>query len=298
MYGCRFLCSLLLRAINLEIELNVKNDKAMSPDSPSGGGQSPSPIIRVQDLTVRYGEDTILQDVTFDVFPGEIMAVLGRSGCGKSTLFKAMIGLVERSAGTVFIDGSIVQAGIEADNERILRKIGVLFQSGALFTSMTVAENVAFPLRQFTKLPHKNIEQLIRIKLSQVGLLGRELYLPAELSGGMQKRVALARAMALDPKILFFDEPSAGLDPVTSAELDETILNITQALGTTIIIVTHELESIFHVASRAIMLDAEERGIIAQGTPEELRQNCSDVRVQQFFRRTSGEMVEKITVPV
>jgi len=277
--------------------VNLTKHTPKCTNSYSRADKSSDPIIRVQDLSVRYGEDIILQGVTFDVFPGEIIAVLGRSGCGKSTLFKAMIGLIERSEGTVFIDGSIVQAGANAENERVLRKVGVLFQSGALFTSMTVAENVAFPLRQFTKLSQKNIEQLIRIKLSQVGLLGREHYLPAELSGGMQKRVALARAMALDPKILFFDEPSAGLDPVTSAELDDTILNITQALGTTIIIITHELDSIFSVASRAIMLDAEERGIIAQGSPEELRQSCSDVRVQQFFRRTSREMPEKKTSP-
>lgn len=280
--------------------MNDKNNQAAAQGPTSESPESTSrtsPIIRVQNLTVRYGEDTILRDVSFDVFPGEIMAVLGRSGCGKSTLFKAMIGLIESADGTVFIDGIMVHAMSDEENDKMLRKVGVLFQSGALFSSMTVAENIAFPLRQFTRLPEKNIGQLVKIKLSQVGLAGREHYLPAELSGGMQKRAALARAMALDPKILFFDEPSAGLDPVTSAELDETILNITQALGTTIIIITHELESIFHVASRVIMLDAEERGIIARGTPDELKGNCSDIRVQQFFRRSFYNPTDERKIP-
>jgi len=175
----------------------------------------------------------------------------------------------------------------EGGSERVLRKIGVLFQSGALFSSMTLAENVAFPLRQYTTLPERTIEQLVILKLSQVGLTGCERMLPLELSGGMQKRAALARAMALDPKILFFDEPSSGLDPVTSVELDRTILEINRALGTTMIIVTHELSSIFAIANRVIMLDAQEKSIIAEGKPDELKERSDDPRVRDFFSRSA-----------
>ncbi|MEW6114923.1 MAG: ATP-binding cassette domain-containing protein [Thermodesulfobacteriota bacterium] len=247
------------------------------------------PIISVRNVTAGYGDEIIIQDVSFDVFEGEIFSILGRSGCGKTTLFKVMTGLLEPVEGAVLIDGEEICCGESAQTGAVLKKVGVTFQSGALFTSMTLAENAAFPLRLHTRLSADTIEQIVRLKLSEVGLAGFEELLPAELSGGMQKRAALARAMALDPKILFFDEPSAGLDPVTSATLDETILKINKSLGTTMVIVTHELASILRTADRVIMLDREEKTIIAQGSPQELRDKSDDPRVRDFFNRSASE---------
>ncbi len=255
-------------------------------DSSTNDSTATRTIISVKNLRVGYGDEIILQDVSFDVGEGEVFAILGRSGCGKTTLFKAIIGLLPPAGGEVIIDGERVLPVAEEGAGRVLRKIGVLFQSGALFSSMSLAENVAFPLRQYTTLPERTIEQLVTLKLSQLGLAGWEKSLPLELSGGMQKRAALARAMALDPKILFFDEPSAGLDPVTSVELDRTILEINRALGTTMVIVTHELSSIFTIANRVIMLDAQEKSIIAQGKPDELKEMADDHRVREFFSRS------------
>lgn len=245
-----------------------------------------APIISVRNLTLGYGDEVIIEKVSFDVYNGEIFGILGRSGCGKTTLFKAMIGLIEPWSGEIIVEGEPLALAAYDGSKASLRRIGVLFQSGALFTSMTIAENVAFPLRMNTNLPNSIIERLVKIKLAEVGLAGYERLMPAELSGGMQKRAALARAMALDPQILFFDEPSAGLDPVTSAELDQTILKINRTLGTTIIIVTHELASIFSIAARVIMLDRDSKNIIAQGSPLALRDHSTDSRVQDFFRRS------------
>lgn len=247
------------------------------------------PIIEVKNVTVGYADTPILQDVSFEVFRGEVFAILGGSGCGKTTLFKVMTGLLEPLSGEVFIEGEKVLPLLDGGTNPLLRKIGVLFQSGALFSSMTIAENVAVPVMQHTDLNQQTTELLVALKLAEVGLSGYEGFLPSEISGGMQKRAALARAMALDPKILFFDEPSAGLDPVTSARLDQMIVQINRGLGTTMVIVTHELASILSIAQRVILLDREEKNIIAEGAPKDLMEHSEDHRVRNFFRRSVSE---------
>ena len=245
-------------------------------------------VIQVKDLVARYGEDIILDRVTFDVHVGEIFAVLGGSGSGKSTLLKHLIGLLRPDSGQVLIDGDDIANCDEKKLQQILKKIGVLYQSAALFGSMTLAENVALPIAEYTDLPRKSVNNLVRMKLNLVHLGGYENHLPSEISGGMKKRAGLARAMALNPKILFFDEPSAGLDPVTSAELDNLIINLNKNLGTTMVIVTHELQSIFAVAHRVIMLHRSNRGIIAEGDPNYLRDHSRNPFVKQFFNRLAG----------
>jgi phospholipid/cholesterol/gamma-HCH transport system ATP-binding protein len=246
-------------------------------------------VIEIQGLTAGYGEEVILREVSFAVQEGEVFAVLGGSGCGKSTLLRHIVGLNQPRAGSVRVRGVDVHRAAEAETARLRRDMGVLFQSGALFGSMTVAENVALPLHQYTDLPDRVIDELVEIKLSMVGLAGYGERLPAELSGGMKKRAGLARAMALDPTILFFDEPSAGLDPITSAELDELILGLNQGLGTTMVIVTHELASILSVAGRAVMLDREARGVIAEGRPADLRDHSENPKVRAFFNRNATQ---------
>ena len=243
------------------------------------------PIIHVEHLRAGYGETIILEDVSFDVWPREVFVIVGGSGCGKTTLLKHLIGLQRPMRGTIRIDGDDMVAANEDQRRRIQRKIGVLFQSGALFGSLTLGENVALPIEEYTALPRATIELLVRIKLSMVKLAGFEDFMIAELSGGMKKRAALARAVALDPRILFFDEPSAGLDPVTSAELDELIVQLNKSLGTTMVVVSHELSSIFTIADRVIMLDGHTKQIIAEGKPAELRDHNTDPRVHAFFNR-------------
>ena len=240
-------------------------------------------IVKVDNLVGGYGEEVILDRVTFDVYEGEIFVILGGTGCGKSTLMKHIIGLIRPFSGRVSIDGDDVFNPDDAVYQRILRKIGVLYQSSALLGSMTLAENVALPIREYSDLPKESVDRIVRMKLKLVNLDGYENYLPSELSGGMRKRAGLARAMALNPKILFFDEPSAGLDPVTSAGLDNLIIHINRVQGTTMVIVTHELRSIFSVAQRVIMLDKETRGIIAEGDPRDLRDNSRNRLVKDFF---------------
>jgi phospholipid/cholesterol/gamma-HCH transport system ATP-binding protein len=243
------------------------------------------PIIVVRDLSVGYGDVPLLRDVSFDVRPGEIFVILGGSGSGKSTLLKNMIGLNEPMSGSVMIDGADIVTASGDERRAILRKIGVMYQSGALFGSMTLSENVRLPLEEYTDLTSREIELIARMKLSIVGLGLFTGHLPAEISGGMQKRAAIARAMALDPPILFLDEPSAGLDPITSAELDALILRLRRALGMTFVIVTHELPSIYAIADRVIMLDRRTGGIVAEGDPRKLRDESTDPWVRQFFNR-------------
>ncbi len=251
---------------------------------------STNAIIQVKDLVARYGDDIILDRISFDVYEGEIFAVLGGSGSGKSTLLKHLLGLLQPAAGEVIIDGDDICNCDENRLQQVLRKVGVLYQSAALFGSMTVAENVALPISAYTDLPAEYVAHLVRMKLNLVHLGGYENHLPSEISGGMKKRAGLARAMALNPRILFFDEPSAGLDPVTSAELDNLILHLNQRLGTTMVIITHELESIFAVANRVIMLHDSNRGIIAEGDPKYLRDHSLNPFVRHFFNRLPGDM--------
>ncbi len=240
------------------------------------------PIITVDDLTMGWGDVNLLENTSFTIDRGEVFAILGGSGCGKSTLLRYLTGLDEPKGGTITIDG-IGKPTLEVGRP----SYGVMFQSGALFGSMTVGENVALALNQWTRLPADAIDAIVRAKLRLVGLQGYEHHTPSEISGGMKKRAAIARAMALEPNLLFLDEPSAGLDPVSAVELDELILTMSQGLGLTVVIVTHELESIFKVAARCIMLDKVTKRIIASGDPRKLRDESKDPRVHNFFNRTT-----------
>ena len=248
-----------------------------------------TPIIEARNLTVRFGERTIFENLNFSVERGDILVILGGSGCGKSTLLRTLTGLNEPTEGQVFIGGEDFTAADGEARVALLRKFGILFQSGGLFASMTLAENVALPLQTYSQLSTDEIDTMITLKLGSVGLDGFQEFLPSEISGGMKKRAGLARAMALDPEILFFDEPSAGLDPITSASLDNLILNLNAALGTTMIVVTHELDSINTIAQKALMLDREAKGKIAFGTIDEVRNSTAHPRIQHFFQRIAEE---------
>ncbi len=245
-------------------------------------------IIQIESLTGGYDGSVVLQNVSMDVFKGEVLVIVGRSGCGKSTITRYMVGLQKPYSGRVLFDETDIWSSSKALNSA-RKRWGVLFQSGALLGNCTVIENVMLPLKEFTNLNRVEMMDVAFSKLEIVGMEHAAFENPLEISGGMQKRAGLARAMVLDPEVLFFDEPSAGLDPVTSAELDETILSVNRSLGTTLIIVTHELASIFAVSDRVIMLDTEEKGIIATGTARDLADDSRDPRVRAFFGRKIGE---------
>jgi len=250
------------------------------------------PVISLRNLRVSYGEREILHGINFDVVRGETLVILGGSGSGKSTLLRTLVGLEKPSAGEIWIKGRDLAKTTAAEMDEIRTKIGMSFQGGALFGSMTVGENVALPLREHTRLEDSTIEIILRLKLQQVGLEGFEYYMPSQLSGGMKKRAAVARALAMDPEILFFDEPSAGLDPIIAAGIDELILELKRAFHMTIIVVTHELASAFLIADRMLLID--KGNIVALGTTEEMR-SSTQPRVRQFLDRiaepeVSGEL--------
>jgi phospholipid/cholesterol/gamma-HCH transport system ATP-binding protein len=241
--------------------------------------------IEVKGLTVAFGTRIIQSALSFSIRQGSIFAIMGGSGCGKSTVLKAMVGLLRPSSGTITVDGEDYWAATAGRRTAISHRFGVLFQSGALWSSMTVAENVALPLQMFTSLTADAIAVLVQLKLSFVGLAAAAGKMPAELSGGMRKRAALARALALDPEILLFDEPSAGLDPITSKRLDDLILELSEGLGATVVIVSHELPSLFAICDDGVFLDANTKTAIAHGSPRTLRDACEHPTVRAFMER-------------
>lgn len=255
------------------------------------------PAIELANVACGYGEHLVLENVSFAVKHAEIFFIIGGSGCGKSTLLRHMIGLQAPLRGSVKYSGRDFTKAPAAERKELLRSFGVLYQGAALWSSMTLRENVSLPLELLTDLDRRERDEIVALKLAQVGLAGYEDYMPAEISGGMKKRAGLARALALDPEIVFFDEPSAGLDPITSLKLDELVREIRDTLGTTIVIVSHELASIFDLADRVVMLDKGAKGIIAEGDPNELRDRSPDPRVREFLNRRGTDVRQQEGAP-
>jgi len=241
--------------------------------------------IVVENLTMAYGSYVIQHDLNFTINKGDIFIIMGGSGCGKSTLLRNMVGLVRPAKGEVKYDGVSFWEVEPEEQKRIMRRFGILYQSGALWSSLTLAENVALPLQEYTKLSRSQIKELVSLKLALTGLAGFDDYYPSEISGGMKKRAGLARAMAMDPDILFFDEPSAGLDPLSARLLDDLILQLRESLGSTVVVVTHELASIFAIGNNSVFLDAETKTMITTGDPKKLRDESPDLRVRNFLTR-------------
>lgn len=248
-------------------------------------------IIEARNLTMGYGDFILQKDMNFTVRPNDIFIIMGGSGCGKSSLLRLLTGLNEPLGGAVYIDGVNFTHATPDTRKSIMQKCGILYQSGALFSSMTLAENIALPLQQYTDYSQALIDELVSLKLALVGLAGFESFYPSEISGGMKKRAGLARALALDPKIVYFDEPSAGLDPVSSKLLDDLMKNINQSLGTTLVVVTHELSSLLDIGTNGIFLDASSKSIIAQGKPRDLLKNPPNETVYEFLTRGKSENV-------
>ncbi len=245
--------------------------------------------ITVTNLTMAYGSFVVMRDLNFTINRGDIFIIMGGSGCGKSTLMKIMVGLKSPATGEVFYGDVNFWDAEPEDRDRIMKRAGILYQSGALWSSMTLAENVALPLEQYTDLNSAQIREVVSLKLSLVGLAGFEEFYPAEISGGMRKRAGLARAMAVDPDILFFDEPSAGLDPVSAKLLDDLIIEIKETFGSTVVVVTHELASIFSIGNNSVFLDPETRTMIASGDPKSLLEKCEDPKVRKFLTRGGAD---------
>jgi phospholipid/cholesterol/gamma-HCH transport system ATP-binding protein len=244
-----------------------------------------SPHIIVKDLTMAYGDFVVMRDLNFTINRGDIFIIMGGSGCGKSTMMTMLIGLKAPARGQIFYEDVDFWGSDPETRDRIIRNAGVMYQSGALWSSMTLAENVALPLEEYTDLSAAEIRDVVELKLALVGLAGFEEFYPSEISGGMQKRAGIARAMALDPEILFFDEPSAGLDPVSARRLDDLILQLSESLGTTMVVVTHELASIFAIGSNSVFLDASQRTMTATGDPKKLLAETRDPTLRLFLTR-------------